>query len=319
MQHAHPNRWHRWKDRCVTAPPGSASLFPLLSAILLLAVLLCPAAFGAAGTINTDLTPAGPIAVGDTFTVSMRISNYTDQVEIDSFNFDVNYPSSSFTFVAGSFGLGTSTGVDQQWLSKPNQETVSQGYVLSSPNSGSTPGVVNIAMGDFTASTPERGTIAASGFMVSFVLQAPRAGSFPITPAARANAFVLANTARQQAGVPTFAVARITVTNPPTIVITSPTNTQTFSAPATFPITTTVFDPSNNINVVEFFGNGGLAGQDNTAPYSMTASNVPQGSDTLTAQAKSATGLTIATSAPVSITVTAGALDFGDAPQTYPV
>src|SRR3954466_8843017 len=195
MQHAHPNRWRRFADRCVTPPPGSAGTLPTLGILLLL--FSRAAAFGAAGTISTDLIPAGPIAVGDIVTVTMRMSNYTDQVEINSFNFDVNYPSGSFTFVAGSFGLGTSSGVDQQWLSKPNQETASLGYVLSASNSGVTPGTVNIAMGDFTASTPERGTIANSGFLVSFALQATKAGSSTITPVARANAFVLADTARR--------------------------------------------------------------------------------------------------------------------------
>jgi len=318
MQHARLNSWHRLPDRCITPLDRPASRLLLLAALLLLALMLSPRAFAAAGTISTDVSPL-VVGVGDTITVTMRISNYTDQVEIDSFNFDVNYPSASFTFIAGSFNLGAATGVDQQWLSKPNQETVSQGYVLSSSNGGGTPGVVNIAMGDFTPSTPERGTIANSGFLVSFKLQATRSGASSIAPAARANAFVLADTVQRQAGIPLFASARVTVTNPPAIVITSPTNGQTFQAPATFPITTTVFDPNNSIAFMEFYANGALVGQDSTTPFSITASNVAQGSYALTAIGRTAAGGPFATSAPVSITVTAPALDFGDAPQQYPV
>jgi len=75
----------------------------------------------APGTITTTLTHR-PIQVGDQFTVTMRIMNYTDATEIDGFNFTVSYNPSLFSSVAGSFNLGGPPDPDVQWLSLPNQE-----------------------------------------------------------------------------------------------------------------------------------------------------------------------------------------------------
>jgi uncharacterized repeat protein (TIGR01451 family) len=178
---------------------------------LWLALGAAASARAAPGTISATLSPNGPIGVGDQVTVTMRLSNYTDTVEIDGFSFVVSYDSNRLSFVSGSFNLGTASGPDQQWLSKPNQDP---GYSLMSSNSGATPGAVTINMGDGGTFVPQRGTIATFGFLVAFRLQATAAGTTTIMPQAPANGVVLIRTNRTPAGVPAFTGASLVVTNP---------------------------------------------------------------------------------------------------------
>jgi hypothetical protein len=142
-----------------------------------------PNAFGALGIITTTFLPPSPVTIGTTITVSANITGYTEVTEIDGYAFNVNYPAALFSFVAGSFSHGTTAaGISQQWLAKANQEAEPD-YGPDATDDGSLDGVVSISFNDGAFSIPERGTVAASGFLVSFQLLAEAAGSGNITPA----------------------------------------------------------------------------------------------------------------------------------------
>ncbi len=88
----------------------------------------------------------------------------------------------------------------------------------------------------------------------------------------------------------------------PTVSITSPTNNATFTAPATIAIEATASDSDGTVSKVEFFQGATKLGEDTTAPYSFTWSNVAAGNYSLTAKATDNAGATT-TSSVVSITV----------------
>ena len=217
-------------------------------ALIITLMMAATPGIAAPGLITANASP-NAVSVGDTFSVTMRIQGYTDTVEIDGYQFDVSYPPGLFAFVAGSFDV-VGSAADPQWLSKPNQETVAAGYTLTDFNANPAAGLVHIEILDSGFSMPERGTIAASGFMVSFKLTALAEGSGQICGRAvpgPAGPEVLYDTNRRPAGVPQFlcsnVVVRATCTNPPVIVC--PSNivvwtcsnsaTVTYSATATSP------------------------------------------------------------------------------------
>jgi hypothetical protein len=99
-------------------------------------------------------------------------------------------------------------------------------------------------------------------------------------------------------------------TNPPPIrteaFITSPANGVMFASPALITLAAEATAFSNGVTKVEFFSGTTKLGEDTTAPYSYTWSNVPIGTYTLTAKVTDGSGIS-ATSAPVNITVSAPA------------
>jgi hypothetical protein len=101
-----------------------------------------------------------------------------------------------------------------------------------------------------------------------------------------------------------FTVADDASNPPPTVSITSPSAGATFAAPASITVAASASD-DGSVTQVEFFQGNASLGIDTSAPYSITWNNVPSGSYTLTARATDNLSAT-ATSAPVSITVTAG-------------
>jgi len=88
----------------------------------------------------------------------------------------------------------------------------------------------------------------------------------------------------------------------PNVGITSPANAAVFTAPANIPINANASDSDGTISKVDFYQGANLIGTDTTSPYSVTWSNVPTGSYSLTAKATDNNGA-VATSAAVSITV----------------
>jgi len=96
----------------------------------------------------------------------------------------------------------------------------------------------------------------------------------------------------------------------PTVVITSPTNGQSFRECEDVPITATA---STFVTNVDFYVDGNLIGSDGTSPYSATYSNTAVGTRVLTAVAQDGFGgtanspavtITITPNAPPSITIT---------------
>jgi hypothetical protein len=95
----------------------------------------------------------------------------------------------------------------------------------------------------------------------------------------------------------------VTVTNLlPTIVLTSPLNAATYSAPAVINLNATVSPNGHNITMVQFFNGANLLGQTPTPPYSFNWSNVSPGDFALTASLLFDSGGVIASS-PVNVVV----------------
>jgi glucose/arabinose dehydrogenase len=108
-------------------------------------------------------------------------------------------------------------------------------------------------------------------------------------------------------GVRTSTAVSITVTGaatPPSVVITSPANGASFTAPATITINANATDTDGTVTSVEFFHGTTRIGEDVTAPFSVTWMDVAAGSYTLTARATDSQGLST-TSSPISVTVSA--------------
>ena len=82
------------------------------------------------------------------------------------------------------------------------------------------------------------------------------------------------------------------VSAPPTVSLTSPANNATFTAPATVPLAATASDSDGTVTLVEFFQGATKIGEDATAPYSLSWSNVTAGPYTLTAKATDSGGAT---------------------------
>ncbi len=124
-----------------------------------------------------------------------------------------------------------------------------------------------------------------------------------------AGSYTLSARATDNGGAATTSSAvNITVTAPtnapPTVSLTSPTNGATFTAPATVSLAATAQDTDGTITKVEFFQGATKLGEDTTSPYTLTWTNVPAGSYSLTAKATD-NGGAVAISSAVSITVNA--------------
>ncbi|MBX9852226.1 MAG: cellulase family glycosylhydrolase [Cytophagaceae bacterium] len=91
---------------------------------------------------------------------------------------------------------------------------------------------------------------------------------------------------------------------PPAVSITSPSNNTSFIAPATINITANASDADGTVSKVEFFNGATKLGEDLTAPYSFSWTNVPAGSYSLTAKATD-NAAAVTTSSAVSVQVSA--------------
>ena len=83
----------------------------------------------------------------------------------------------------------------------------------------------------------------------------------------------------------------------PSIALVQPTNNSTFPAPATIQIETSTFDFAGVITNVEFYADDVKIGEDSTPPFRFTWTNVPIGSNSLTARAIYGGGLATNSSA----------------------
>jgi hypothetical protein len=88
---------------------------------------------------------------------------------------------------------------------------------------------------------------------------------------------------------------------PPSVSLTSPSTGQTFTNAMEITLNASASDPDGNISLVEFFKDDVNLGSTTNLPYSITWTNIPEGSFTLTARATDESGDT-ATSTGVSVT-----------------
>ena len=84
--------------------------------------------------------------------------------------------------------------------------------------------------------------------------------------------------------------------NLPTITLTAPSNGAGYTAPATINLAASVTTNGHSITKVQFYNGATLLGEDTSAPYSFTWSNVSSGSYTLTARVVYDAGSTVASS-----------------------
>jgi sulfur relay (sulfurtransferase) complex TusBCD TusD component (DsrE family) len=91
---------------------------------------------------------------------------------------------------------------------------------------------------------------------------------------------------------------------PPTITLTAPANGASYAAPATIDLAASVNANGNTISKVQFYQGATLLGEDTSAPYTFTWSNVNVGAYSLSARA--VYGSNTATSSPVNVSVVSG-------------
>ncbi len=90
---------------------------------------------------------------------------------------------------------------------------------------------------------------------------------------------------------------------PPSVSLTSPANTATFTAPATISLAATASDADGSVAKVEFFQGTTKLGEDASAPYEFTWASVSAGNYTLSAKATDNAGA-MTTSVPANVSVT---------------
>ncbi len=100
--------------------------------------------------------------------------------------------------------------------------------------------------------------------------------------------------------------AWLVVGTPPTVSVTSPTNSETIltalGAPSSIPITATAVDAETSVTKVDFYVDGVFYETDTTSPYSVVWTNATIGSHVLTAVA-SDTDNNLSTSTPITVNV----------------
>ena len=113
------------------------------------------------------------------------------------------------------------------------------------------------------------------------------AGSYSLTAVAQDNAGATTISAAQTVTVtPTLPLPN----PPPEVTLTGPPNGAVHTAPALIPITADASDTNGTVTVVEFYNGTTMIGQDTTAPYGMSWTNVPAGTYALTALARDNAG-----------------------------
>ncbi|MEX1240199.1 MAG: Ig-like domain-containing protein [Cyclobacteriaceae bacterium] len=101
----------------------------------------------------------------------------------------------------------------------------------------------------------------------------------------------------------------------PVVSITSPSDGQTFTAPATVNINATASVSGGSITKVEFYNGTVKLGEDATSPYSFAWNNVPAGTYTVTAKAIATDGKSNSASVGIVVTSSAGCAGAGKIQQ----
>lgn len=221
-----------------------------------------------------------------------------------------NVPGGSYTLTAKATAI-KKNNPDQTQTSAPVSITVNvlPSVSMTSPSGGAVfaaPGSITV-----TANASDSdGTISKVEFfhggtnLIATVTSSPytynwtgvAAGSYSLTAKATDN----------NNGATTSSPVPVTVSNTPTVSLTSPTNNATYGAPASVTLTATASD-ADGIQKVEFFHGGtNLIATVTSSPYTYNWTGVTAASYSLTAKATDNLGIPT-TSSPVNITVTGSA------------
>jgi hypothetical protein len=190
---------------------------------------------------------------------------------------------------------------------------------LTSPTSGATFPVGATIPLTATASDSD-GTVSkvefyAGATLIATVATAPYSATWSNVAA---GGYTLTAKATDNVGATTTSGGvSITVGSPPTVNLTSPAAGATFTAPATIAAAATANASNGTIAKVEFYAGIASIGSATTAPYSITWSNVPVGTYTLTAMATDNSGASTISNG-VTITVNAGSSAYGGSPRAIP-
>ncbi len=144
---------------------------------------------------------------------------------------------------------------------------------------------------DFYQGTSLIGTDTASPY--TFNWNSVGIGTYPLTAKATDNS----------GAVTTSSSINVTVgapNNPPAVNITLPANNATFTAPANLTINASASDSDGAISKVDFYQGSSLIGTATTSPYSVSWTNIPAGTYTLTAKATDNSGA-VTTSTAVNV------------------
>ncbi|UHG92665.1 Ig-like domain-containing protein [Spirosoma oryzicola] len=129
-----------------------------------------------------------------------------------------------------------------------------------------------------------------------FTWNAVGAGTYSVTAKATDNAGAVATSAAITISV------KAPANQSPTVTLTTPANSATFTAPATVALSANASDADGTITKVEFYNGSTKLGETTSAPYQFAWNNVSAGTYTLTAKATDNLGATT-TSASVTIQV----------------
>jgi hypothetical protein len=162
--------------------------------------LLAANLVAAPGTITTSINSTGAFTLGATFSATFAISGYTDGVEIDGFNFRVNYDPAELLVIQTI--VNDSPGADENWLRKNPQDGVGGGGILTDFTTNIA-GEVRISVADLRLFST-RGTLASAGFSCRVDFQVIGAGSGLVTPSPVPGGTVLFDRDLSPAGVPSF-------------------------------------------------------------------------------------------------------------------
>ncbi|HMG94159.1 MAG TPA: Ig-like domain-containing protein, partial [Chryseolinea sp.] len=118
------------------------------------------------------------------------------------------------------------------------------------------------------------------------------------------NYSVSAKAVDNQTAAASSSIINIAISNstPPSVSITSPSNSESFFSNSTVNVNATATTPSGTVSKVEFFNGTTKLGEDLTFPYSFAWINVPTGSHSLTAKATNSLNA-VATSVAVNVVV----------------
>lgn len=158
-----------------------------------------------------------------------------------------------------------------------------------------------VARVDFYAGSTLVGSDTTSPYSVTWT-NAP-AGSYSLTAVARDN-----QSAATISAARSITVSAASTNTPPTVSLTAPAAGTTYTAPASMAITANAADTNGYVTRVDFFAGSTLVGSDTTSPYSVTWSNAPAGSYSLTAVAHDNQNA-VTTSAAHSITINAATVN----------